>query len=113
LELRATLEQSEKFGENLLAMTIYLNIALQYPNRELPHFQRNTGLSFSAVLNRFKSIVALYYKPATETYERSLRRLIHADETEVNVKGQIGYVWAFTNLREVVMIYPLVKELGS
>jgi len=106
--------RSEKFGENLLAMTIYLNIALRVPQQRVAtFFNEILGLSFSrAVPNRFKSIVALYYKPATEKLMEKIigGGLIHADETEVNVKGQIGYVWAFSNLKEVVYLYTPTRE---
>jgi hypothetical protein len=36
--------------------------------------------------------------------------LIHADETKVRVKGRPGYVWAFTNLEEVVYAYTPTRE---
>jgi hypothetical protein len=36
--------------------------------------------------------------------------LIHADETKANVKGQLAYVWVFTNLREVVYLYADTRE---
>ena len=49
------------------------------------------------------------------TYERlkeKLRRgtLIHADETKVALKKHSGYVWAFTNLEEVVYVYTPTRE---
>jgi hypothetical protein len=36
--------------------------------------------------------------------------LIHADETAVNLQKGKGYVWAFTNLEEVVFIYKPTRE---
>jgi hypothetical protein len=36
--------------------------------------------------------------------------LIHADETKVIVKAHLGYVWAFTNLEEVVYVYTPTRE---
>jgi hypothetical protein len=49
------------------------------------------------------------------TYERlkiKLRngKLIHADETKGHVRTQCGYVWAFTNMEEVVYIYTPTRE---
>jgi hypothetical protein len=38
--------------------------------------------------------------------------LIHADETKVNLKGGIGYVWAFSNIEEVVYLYAPTREGG-
>src|SRR5262249_10797604 len=39
--------------------------------------------------------------------------LLHADETEVDVKGKgKGYVWVFTNLEEVFFLYKESREGG-
>jgi Transposase IS66 family len=37
-------------------------------------------------------------------------RLIHADETGVNLGGRYGYVWVFTNLEEAVYLYSPSRE---
>jgi predicted RecB family nuclease len=56
----------------------------------------------------FKQVLSRYYE---ETYRLLLERIIaggllHADETEVHVKGVgKGYVWVFANLEEVVFLY--------
>jgi predicted RecB family nuclease len=56
----------------------------------------------------FKGLLACHY---AETYRRLLARivagpLVHADETEVLLRDSgKGYVWAFTNLEEVVYVY--------
>jgi len=64
-------------------------------------------------IHLFKYYLADYYK---ETYELLIKsivsgKLIHADETEVNVKG-VGkvYVWVFTNLEDVVYLYRPSRE---
>lgn len=36
--------------------------------------------------------------------------LVHADETKVNLHGQDGYVWVFTNLEEAVYLYSPSRE---
>ena len=61
----------------------------------------------------FKRELAKYY---AETYEKLVEKiaggvLIHADETEVRIK-QVGrgYVWIFTNLEEVVLMYRASRE---
>ena len=36
--------------------------------------------------------------------------LAHADETKAPVKGHSGYVWAFTNLEEVVYAYTPTRD---
>jgi hypothetical protein len=36
--------------------------------------------------------------------------LVHADETKVNLGGQVGYVWVFTNLEAAVYLYSPSRE---
>jgi predicted RecB family nuclease len=64
---------------------------------------------------KFKMMLASYYEG---TYKRLLERivgggLLHADETEVTLKGLgKGYVWVFTNLEEVYFLYRDCREGG-
>jgi predicted RecB family nuclease len=59
--------------------------------------------------------LARYYEG---TYQQLLERivaggLIHADETEVHLKGKgKGYVWVFTSMEEVVFLYRKSREGG-
>ena len=107
---------SDKFGGDLQAMSIYLNIALRLPQQRVAiFFNEILGLGISrAMANRIKSSAAQYYKPATDKLmDRIIEgSLIHADETKVNLKGQTGYVWAFSNLEEVVYLYAPTREGG-
>lgn len=63
-------------------------------------------------LLKFKDLMARHYQA---TYDGILKRivsggLIHADETQIKVKGGEGYVWVFTNLEEVVLMYRPTRE---
>jgi predicted RecB family nuclease len=63
---------------------------------------------------RFKTAVADYFRPA---YERILAAilvsdLIHADETEVDLRGRKGYVWVVTNMEWVYFFYRDSREAG-
>jgi hypothetical protein len=63
-------------------------------------------------LLKFKDLMARYYRT---TYDGLLKRLtagdlIHADETKIELKGDEGYVWVFTNLEEVVFLYKPTRE---
>jgi hypothetical protein len=66
-------------------------------------------------VHSFKGSLARRYEP---TYRALLAKivggpLIHADETEVHLKGDgKGYVWVFTNLEEVVFTYRKSREGG-
>ena len=61
-----------------------------------------------------KSLMARYYEI---TYQRLLAdiiagKLLHVDETEIELQNQKGYVWVFTNLEEVVYLYRPSREGG-
>jgi hypothetical protein len=56
--------------------------------------------------------MANYYQ---STYEKILERinlgkLVHADETKVDLKDKTGYVWVFTSLEDVFYIYSSSRE---
>lgn len=52
--------------------------------------------------HRLKTRAAAFYKETQrEIFARLVNGdLVHADETKANVKGKLGYVWVFTNLRD-------------
>jgi predicted RecB family nuclease len=66
-------------------------------------------------IHGFKYLMAQYYAETIERLQAKLLagRVIHADETEVNLRG-VGkaYVWVFTNLEEVVYLYKPSREGG-
>src|SRR5262249_10554327 len=62
--------------------------------------------------NHQKSTAAQIYQG---TYEGILNkivkgRLLHADETQVSIKGKRAYVWVFTTLEEVIYHYTKTRE---
>lgn len=65
-------------------------------------------------IHMFKALMARIYR---RTWRLLLQKilngnLIHADETEVQLKGWKGYVWIFTNLEEVIYLYKPTREGG-
>jgi len=106
----------EKFGLNLQALSVYENIELGLPQVRVASFLKQIfgfDLHRSAhAINRFKEKAAAFYK---ETYEGLIKRivsghLVHIDETKVNIRPGVGYVWVFTNLEEVVYVYAPSRE---
>ena len=61
---------------------------------------------------RFKQLAADYYESTYVQLGNRLRSgsLVHADETKVSIKGVTGYVWAFTNLEDVMYVYTDSRE---
>jgi predicted RecB family nuclease len=104
----------EKYGVNLRALTVYENIELRIPQERIAIFLHDLlgfNLARSAV-NGLKASAAAFYK---DTYDKLVEkitsgRLIHADETRVNLKAGIGYVWVFTNLENAVYVYSASRE---
>lgn len=65
-------------------------------------------------LLRFKADLAEYY---AFTYKKLIKhiingKVIHADETSVKLREEIGYAWVFTNMEEVVFLFKLSREGG-
>lgn len=104
----------EKYGINLRALSVYENIELRIPQERIAIFLNDLlgfNLARSAV-NGLKTSAAAFYK---DTYDKLIEkvasgRLVHADETRVNLKAGIGYVWVFTNLENVVYVYSASRE---
>jgi predicted RecB family nuclease len=104
----------EKYGVNLRALTVYNNIELLMPQVKVADFL-NDILGFDlnrGTINKLKASAAQYYQDAYEKLIGKITRgrLVHADETRVNLKAGIGYVWVFTNLEEVVFVYAPSRE---
>jgi predicted RecB family nuclease len=103
-----------RFGHNLSSWVIYHHVALRQSYEDIG-LSLNDIFGFSigtTVLHKIKSRAAADYQTAYDRLKDKLRRglLIHADETKVLVKGRPGYVWAFTNLEEVVYVYTPTRE---
>lgn len=103
-----------KYGQNIQALSIYMNIQLRIPQIQVVQFFNQIfGLQLSwTTTHEFKKRAATLY---TITYEHLINKIlkgevIHIDETRVNVKGMIGYIWVFTSLEEVVYIYSPTRE---
>jgi predicted RecB family nuclease len=102
-----------RLGHNLSAWATYQHVALRQSYEDVNlSLNEIFGLSFHyQVLDRIQPWAERYR--ATLAYMKDKLRggsLIHADETKVSVQGGAGYVWAFTNLEEVVYIYTPTRE---
>ena len=107
---------NKKFGENLRTFAVYENIGLGIPQQRVAIFLKEVlGLDLSrAAVNKFKESAAAFYEGTYENLIKKLAsgRLIHADETRVNLKAGVGYVWVFTNLEDVVYVYAASRGRG-
>jgi predicted RecB family nuclease len=103
-----------RVGNNLASWVIYQHVALRLSHQDVTvNLNEVFGFQFTySLLKRVKPWLAARHQATYERLKEKLRRgaLIHADETKALVKGQSGYVWAFTNLEEVVYAYTATRE---
>ena len=108
------LQTTSRHGLGLLAHIIYQLVELKIPQGAIADsITQLFGLPLhrNAVL-RQKTRAAEIYRA---TYEGILQRiisgrLIHADETKINIKCGSGYVWVLTNMEEVAYLYTDTRE---
>jgi predicted RecB family nuclease len=103
-----------RIGNNLASWVLYHHVALRQSHEDI-ELSLNEIFGFSFGYHFLRKTMPWAAGRHASTYERlkeKLRRghLIHADETKVALKGHSGYVWAFTNLEEVVYVYTPTRE---
>jgi predicted RecB family nuclease len=102
------------FGNNLCAFAVYNHVALRQSYDDVTQdLNELFGFSFTyCILKRIKPWTAERYRCVYDRLKEELRRgpLIHADETKVMIKSGTGYVWAFTNMEEVLYVYTPTRE---
>jgi transposase-like protein len=111
---RITSSTAGKYGHNLLAYTMYLNIELRLPQG---HVDASVGKLFglhipSGTTSHFKTAVAHTYRCVYEDLLKKLctGSLLHVDETSVSVKGKNGYVWVLASMEQVAYFYTPTRE---
>ena len=73
------------------------------------------GLQISHVyIHMMKALMVAYYRPTTKLLMQRLLtgNVIHVDETQITLRYGKGYVWALTNMEEVVYLYRRTREVG-
>ena len=105
---------NKKFGEDLRAFVVYASIGLGIPQQRVAIFLKEVlGLDLGrGAVNKSKESAAAFYEDTHGNLIKKIAggRLIHADETKVNLKAGIGYVWAFTSLEDVLYLYAASRE---
>ncbi len=114
---KATLQlyiRKDKYGTGFRAYLLYQIIELQIPQNAVAKSIEqlfNFPLSRGSI-NRLKATEADRFE---RTYRAILERvvtgrLVHADETKVEIDGNDRYVWVFTNLEDVAFVYSETRE---
>lgn len=106
-----------KYGHNLISWIIYQNIVNQVSFRKIGKtlsdgFNLSIGQVGKTGLSDFKIKAANFYQ---KSYSKMISQIktwdiIHSDETQVSIKGETGYIWVFTNMKNVIFIYRENRE---
>jgi transposase len=101
-----------KYGPNLIAYSVYLNIELRLPQERVnSHLNKLFGLSYLSA-SKFKTQAAEGYRGVYNDILKGLcgGRLLHVDETSISIKGRNGYVWVLTSMEEVAYFCTPTRE---
>jgi predicted RecB family nuclease len=103
------LPRQEMYGKGLKAYVLYQVIELRISQHAVA---RTVGALFGVHMSAtsINSIKISATKQYEMTYRSILQRivagpLVHADETQVMIKGEVRYVWVFTSLEDVAYVY--------
>ncbi len=103
-----------KYGRKLIMYLVYQMIDLCMPQRAvMQSVNRLFGFNLADhTVHVFKARAAGFYAQTRQLIlERMLAGpLIHADETQIGLKGKRTYVWVFTSLKEVVYVHSETRE---
>lgn len=102
-----------RYGHRVYAYMVYQRVAMKQSQGDIYENLKDI-FGFHVFPKWGKSMVAManYYR---NTYTLILEKinagkLVHADETTVDIQGKTGYVWVFTSLEEVFYIYSPSRE---
>jgi len=103
-----------KYGHNLFAWVIYRNIGqLISQNAIIEDLGETFGYWFPwNIVAAMKTIAARKYQDTSDKLLLKIisGNLIHIDETKISAKGANNYVWAITNMENVVYLYNATRE---
>ena len=103
-----------KFGSGIKAYSLYLNIELRLPQNQIA-----SKLSRFFGFHLHNTAVGNFKTEAAERYEGTFKalvnrlcsgRLLHVDETKVNLRDKDGFVWVFANMEDVAYVYSDTRE---
>jgi predicted RecB family nuclease len=103
-----------KFGSEIRAYSLYPNIELRLPQLHVASMlNRLFGFNLdSSTVGAFKADAAENYKGTFNALVNRLcsGRLLHVDETKVNLRDKDGFVWVFANMEDVAYVYSDTRD---
>jgi Transposase IS66 family/RNase_H superfamily len=103
-----------RYGPGIKAYSLYLNIELRLPQLHIASkLNRLFGFHVdTSTIGHFKAEAAEKYEGTfTALVDRLCSsRLLHVDETKINLKDKAGFVWVFANMEDVAYVYRDTRE---
>jgi predicted RecB family nuclease len=104
-----------RFGSDLIAYALYLNIELRLPQIHVDSsLNRLFGfdLGIGQATHSIKEQAAKTYQGSYDLLLKKLcgGHLLHADETKIGIRNNDGFVWVFANMEEVAYVYSETRE---
>lgn len=109
-----SLRRRKKYGDGLRAWIAYQRLAMRLPFNKISQLLEDTfniWIANGGVYTIFKSVTPAYEKTEKFILNRLLNSpIIHADETQVNIRGKLQYVWVFCDGSHVIFRLTPTRE---
>ncbi|MCK6598101.1 MAG: TM0106 family RecB-like putative nuclease [Bdellovibrionaceae bacterium] len=107
-------QSSFMYGRNLMVWVVYLSIGLKISHESiLNSLNEAFGFRFNNdFVTRFKTVFSKYYNETYEEIRENIQKgnLVHVDETRISIRGATGYIWVFSNFKNVYYAYSESRE---
>jgi hypothetical protein len=107
-------KNSFMYGRNLMVWVVYMSIGLKVSHESILNSLNDTfGFKFNNdFVTRFKTVFADYYKVTYSEIKANIQNgaFVHVDETRISFRGSTGYVWVFSNMKNVYYAYSDSRE---
>ena len=101
-------------GRNLMVWVVYMSIGLKISHESILNSLNDLfGFRFNNdFVTRFKTVFAEYYKFTYLEIRANIQNgaFVHVDETRISIGGATGYIWVFSNLKNV---YYVIQKVGK
>ena len=98
--------KNAKYGDGLKAWIVYQRLTMRLPFRKITQLLEdsfNIVIASGGIADLFRSVSSVYISTEKNILMSMLKSpKIHADETLVNIHGEIQYVWVFTDGYHVI-----------
>jgi hypothetical protein len=102
------------YGNQIIAYCVYQCVELHISNeKNIQNINEIFKLTLPlSSINHFKQELSSFYKNTYDTLLNKLSngKMLHIDETKIDLKKNNGYVWVLTSMEEVVYLFTNTRE---